>query len=148
MRDEQQLVVPASHESIGQVCEFVVQVAESAGLDDQASFHVQLAVDEACTNIVEHAYGGEGEGDIHVSCCVEDRFFVVRLEDQGAPFDPDDVPPPKLTVNLDELSTGGLGIHFIRKLMDRVVFRFHPGRNELALYKRLGQGQDEPPPKS
>jgi len=140
MQDEQLLVVPASHESIERVCDFVGQAAESAGLDDDAIFHVQLAVDEACANIVEHAYGGEGKGNIRVCCGVNDASFVVRLEDQGAPFDPDDVPAPDLPAIPGELRVGGLGLHLMRKLMDRVVFRFHRDRNELVMCKRLRCG--------
>jgi serine/threonine-protein kinase RsbW len=98
-------------------------------------------VDEACANIVEHAYGGGDGGEISITCGIGDvqgeAFFLVRLEDQGEPFDPDSVPAPRLTEDPEELKIGGLGIHFMQKMMDRVEYRFYPGRNELVMYKRL-----------
>jgi len=150
MQDERQLVVPGRYETIEQIREFIVRAAESSGLDSHAVFHVKLAVDEACANIVEHAYGGLDGGDIHIACGVESvpegNFFVVRLEDQGKPFDPDSIPPPNLTADPDELRVGGLGLHFMRQIMDRVEFHFHPGRNELVMYKKIEPGADPAAP--
>jgi anti-sigma regulatory factor (Ser/Thr protein kinase) len=140
---ERRLVLPARFESVRSVCDFVVEAAEEAGLEDQSCFHVELAVDEACTNIVEHAYGRSGEGCIEVAygTHLEDseRFFVVRLIDTGDPFDPTAVPQPQIANGGDLLPVGGLGIHFMREMMDRVEFHFHSGWNELIMYKKLGQ---------
>jgi len=143
MQQEEQLVIPSQYKAIRQACDFVVRAAESAGLGSDAVFHVQLAVDEACTNVVEHAYEGDGRGEIHISWgteCVEGiGYFTVRIVDRGKCFDPASVPPPTLSANPDELQIGGLGIHFMRKMMDRVEYRFGPEKNELIMYKRLGR---------
>ncbi len=137
MQQEQQLTVPGRYDSIEQVCQFVVRTARAAGLQDRAVFHVELAVDEACTNIVEHAYGGGDKGDIVITCGVTGSFFVVHLQDEGQPFDPKTVGEPNLTYDPDDLKVGGLGMHFMRQVMDQVKYRFGPGRNELTMYKRL-----------
>ena len=143
MQDKERLVVPSQYKAIGQDCKFVTQAAESAGLNSQATFLVQLAVDEACTNIIEHAYGGTDQGQISVTCDIEsvqgETFFLVRIEDQGKPFQPDLVPALHLTSDPEEFKIGGLGMHFMRKMMDRVEYHFHTGRNELVMYKRLEQ---------
>jgi serine/threonine-protein kinase RsbW len=121
----------------------VVEAAEAAGLTGEALFHVELAVDEACTNIVEHAYGQADRGCIEVAYGAyrEDgeRYFVVRLVDTGSPFDPSAVPEPQISNGNDALQVGGLGMHFMREMMDRVEFHFHSGWNELIMYKKLAQ---------
>lgn len=144
MQNKQRLVVPSEYTAIRQVCDFVVQAAAAAGLNEQQVFHVQLAVDEACTNIVEHAYGGSDQGQITITCGtekVQDQvFFLVRLEDHGEPFDPRTIPTPNLSPDPDELQIGGLGMHFMRQFMDRLEFHFSPEQNELTMYKQLSQG--------
>lgn len=138
---ERQLVIPSEYEAIGSARAFVIQEAESAGLDDRAVYHVQLAVDEACTNIVEHAYGGSDMGEIILTCGTGqlqgEPCFLVRITDHGIPFDPESIPAPNLSSDPDELRIGGLGIYFMRQMMDRVEYHFHPGQNELVMCKRL-----------
>jgi serine/threonine-protein kinase RsbW len=141
MQDEAQLVLPSQFQAIGRACEFIVQQAEAAGLSDRAVFHVQLAVDEACTNIVEHAYGGSDQGKIRITCGTGQlqgkAAFIVRIEDWGISFDPENVPAPNLSSDPNQLKIGGLGIHFMRQMMDKIEYHFYPGRNELIMYKRL-----------
>jgi serine/threonine-protein kinase RsbW len=140
---ERRLVLPARYESVQPVCDFVVEAAESAGLKGEALFQVELAVDEACTNIVEHAYGQANEGCIEVAYGTyrEDgeHYFVVRLVDTGDPFDPGAIPEPQICNGNDELQVGGLGMYFMREMMDRIEFHFHSGWNELIMYKKLAQ---------
>ena len=140
---EQRLVLPARYESIRSVCDFVVEAAELAGLEGESLFQIELAVDEACTNIVEHAYGQADEGCIEVGHGTYrekgERFFVVRLVDTGDPFDPGTVPEPQICNGYEVLQVGGLGMHFMREMMDRIEFHFHAGWNELIMYKRLDQ---------
>ena len=100
---------------------------------------MQLAVDEACSNIVEHAYGGEGRGDIECTCRVNDEGLTVILQDCGRPFDPSLVPEPNASPNLDDetCTGGGLGLYFMRQLMDEVRFEFTPDSgNVVTMVKR------------
>jgi serine/threonine-protein kinase RsbW len=136
-----QLTVPGQYDQIGVICDFVAQGAQKAGLDEDAVFHVQLACDEACTNIIEHAYGGENGGDIDVSWRLNNRSFTVTLKDTGRPFDPDAVDEPHIPhspAELDKLKIGGLGLHFMRRMMDEVLFQFdEESGNTLIMVKRL-----------
>lgn len=131
------LIVSSSLDSLGEISDFVVSAARSAGLDEQAVWEVQLAVDEAATNIILHAYGGAEGGPITVQVDVEDSEFVVCLHDRGQAFDPATVPHPDLEAPLEERKTGGLGLFLMRKLMDRVDFNFDVGFNAVTLAKRL-----------
>ena len=136
------LTVPSSLDSLGPISDFVVATARAAGLDDKAAWEVQLAVDEAATNVILHAYGDHNlEGPITVDAGLESNEFIVRLHDQGAPFDPDSVPEPDLDSPLEQRSTGGLGLYLMHKLMDQVAFDFdRAGYNMLTMRKRLPAG--------
>ncbi len=93
---------PGRFESLDSIREFVVQAAKQAGFDEAATYAVELSVDEASTNIIEHAYDGEGKGDIDISVEINDQDFIVILHDQGSPFDPSKVPVPNHNVPLEE----------------------------------------------
>ena len=136
MATKNELIVPGYFENLSQIGAFVVQAANLAGLDDQAVYAVEMAVDEACTNIIEHAYGGEGRGDIECTCRINNNGLTVTLRDYGCPFDPTSVPEPDLYANLDNRKEGGLGLYFIRQLMDEVRFEFTPDTgNVLTMVK-------------
>lgn len=127
---------PGRYESLANISEFVVQAAQDAGLDPNAVYAVELAVDEACSNIIDHAYGGENIGVMHCSVVVESGKLTVILRDQGRPFDPDSVPEPILNVPLEDLKKGGAGLFLIHKMMDDVHYESLPETgNVLTLVK-------------
>jgi len=122
------------------------RLAELLGFSDSDSHLVILAVDEALTNIIRHAYKGERERCIEVTFrllsktgdSVPQRTLEIVLLDDGVPVDPKRLRPrPLKEVPIDELKPGGLGLYFIRKNMDRVEFRRLDGRNLLRLTKAL-----------
>lgn len=115
---------PAQFDSLAAIGEFVTRAADAAGLDARAVYAVQLAVDEACSNIIEHAYGGEGRGDIECTYIINSHGLTVILRDYGCPFDPTSVPEPDLCASLEDRQAGGLGLYCIRQLMDQVCFEF------------------------
>jgi len=130
------MVVPARYDRIKQVCSFVVDAAHLAGLDESAVFHCQIAVDEACTNIIEHGYTGEDKGDIEIVCYVDPGALKIELRDQAPPFDVTHVPDPELNRPIEETSIGGLGIFFMKRMMDEVSFEHSGGTNRLVMVKR------------
>ena len=131
------LTVPAQFESLTEVDEFVAHAAKVAGLDARAVYAVQLAVDEACSNIIEHAYQGKETGAIGCTCEITPDSLVVILNDHGRCFDPTHASEPDLSPKLGDRAQGGLGIYFIRKLMDRVEYKYSPDcGNTLKLVKR------------
>ena len=128
---------PARFDSLAAIGEFVTRAAKAAGLDARAVYAVQLAVDEACTNIIEHAYGGEGRGDIECTCITSNNGLTVILRDYGCPFDPTSVPEPDLCASLEDRKVRGLGLYCIRQLMDKVRFEFTlDSGNVLTMVKR------------
>jgi serine/threonine-protein kinase RsbW len=146
MGNEQVLTVPGRYKEIRRICEFVAAGAAQAGFDENTIFHMELCCDEASTNIIEHAYGDEGVGNIVISYEVIADEFTIVMRDNGVAFDPSNVPPPPSIANenasADELTSqmriGGLGLHFIRNLMDEVHFMSKGQQgNVLVMIKKL-----------
>ena len=139
MGQARQLMVPGRFERLTEIAAFVTQAAREAGLNDDEVFHVEMAVDEACSNVIEHAYATQ-TGDIDLACsCPAAGQFEVVIRDSGQPFDPGEIPVPNVgtPADLDNLNEGGLGLYFIRKLMDEVRFEYVPGHgNRLTMLKR------------
>jgi serine/threonine-protein kinase RsbW len=131
------VIFPGRLGEVARICEFASAMAQKAGLDDMAVYSVELAVDEACTNIIEHAYGGDGKGDIECTCQVLEDGIKVILKDRGRAFNPDNVPVPNPKARLKEVKARGAGLFLIRKLMDEVQFDFSKEEgNRLTLIKR------------
>ena len=118
------LTLSAQFENLERVRSFATRYAEVYGLGPEDVYSVKLAVDEAFTNIVEHAYGGECDEEIECTCQITEEGLVISLRDCGYPFDPNKVPDPDLEAELQDREVGGLGLYFIRQLMDKVEFQF------------------------
>ena len=144
MDTSQTLTFPGRFDSLAPISEFITQAAKAAGLDARAVHEVQMAVDEACSNIIEHAYGGEGRGTIKCTCRISDDGLTVILRDHGCLFDPASVPEPNLHANIKDRNGGGLGLYFMRQLMDKVHFEFTPDSgNTLTMVKRRETTHDQ-----
>jgi serine/threonine-protein kinase RsbW len=130
-----EITVPARFENLALIGEFIVTVARRAGFDEKGVFNVQLAADEACTNVMEHAYE-EQDGQVRVACVLHPDRLEIGVHDTGRRFDPTKVPPPDLDAPLEDRETGGLGLHFMRAVMDDVRFEFNKSGNHLTMVKR------------
>lgn len=134
------LKIAGLYQNLTAISEFVTNWAENCRFDERAVYAVQMAVDEACSNIIEHAYGGEGRGDITLICKKVDDGLKVTIKDQGNPFDPTIVAPPNVNASLDERDNGGLGLFLMKQLMDEVSFTFDKKWNTLVMVKKQGSG--------
>lgn len=140
MASSNKLTIPGRYDRIREACDFVVEGAETAGFDADEVFRIQLACDEACTNIIEHAYGKEDAGPITVTWQKKKGAFIIELRDNGHPFQPEDIPSPSVPDSpdeVDDLKVGGLGLHFMRTLMDEVSFSFDKNGNRLVMTKYM-----------
>jgi anti-sigma regulatory factor (Ser/Thr protein kinase) len=138
--EERRLRIPGSLEKVRVACDFVVETARRAGLGDRAVYHCQLAVDEACTNIIEHGYGMNGANQvIDVICRQEADRFVITVIDDSAPFNPLTIKEPDPSMLLEDRKEGGWGIFFIKKVMDEVSYQQQGNRNRLMMVKNLGK---------
>lgn len=127
----------AQFSSLDDVREFVGQVAEDFGMSPDVVYKVQMATDEAFSNIVEHGYEGGANVPVECICYTSGNALVIELRDQGKPFNPSSVPEPNLKALLDEREEGGLGLFFMRKLMDEVRFELLPAKGEAAAMNQV-----------
>lgn len=115
---------PGKFNTLASLSEFIAKAAERAGFNEIEVYELQLAVDEAFSNIIEHAYGGEGLGDIECYCFDSEDSFKITLHDWGKAFDPDSIPKPDFTLPIEKMNSRGAGLVLIRKIMDDISFRF------------------------
>jgi len=124
------------YDNLVKIAEFVTNAAREAGLDGAGIYAVDTAVDEACTNIIEHGYKCEGGGDIECTCEIINKGLKIILKDRCQLFDPEQIPDPDVKAQLKDRRSQGLGLYFIRKFMDEVKFAYEPGvGNVLTLIK-------------
>jgi anti-sigma regulatory factor (Ser/Thr protein kinase) len=128
----------AKFEFLDEIREFVGNIARNGGFGDKDVYNIQLATDEAASNIIEHAYEGISDGVLDLSCgMIETDTIKIVLVDYGYPFDPSTIPMPDLKADLSARKIGGLGIFLMRKLMDEVHYEPRPDKsNVLSMTKR------------
>ncbi len=136
------LTLVANLDALAHISAFITTAAEQSGLTERATWQVQLAIDEAATNIIQHAYEPDTPGMLTLEWHTVSDRFIVSLRDHGRAFDPQEVAPPDLESPLEERQVGGLGIYLMTRLMDEVHFDFDPqSGNLLTLVKYI---QPEP----
>lgn len=130
-------IFPADFSSLQAIRDFVAQAALDAGMDDKEAYAVQLAVDEAASNIIEHACCELECSQIEITCNARADGLAIILRDHGRPFDPKKIKAPNLGTDISKRKIGGLGMYMIRKLMDEVCYETSPENgNTLTLFKR------------
>jgi len=112
------LTIPSNPKFLGLVRGLVSEVSSQMKFPGNLVKKISLAVDEACTNVIKHAYQGDWTKQIVVSCTTYDGRLEVSIRDFGKKAAPEAFKPRKL----DEVRPGGLGIFFIREIMDEVTY--------------------------
>jgi len=138
------LVFPSATSFLGLVRDVSRKMAEGAGFDEPTASQIALAVDEAATNVLEHAYHGAEGRPVEVCFGGDTERFRVEVCDAGDGVDPREVPEVDLQQYATERRTGGLGVHLMGKIMDSVTFRRTGGHNVCCLEKRRPDAPDIP----
>lgn len=138
---ERHLKIDAKMERVREACEFVAQLAEEAGFDARAAYHIEIAVDEVCTNIVEHGFaphkGAASGGYIALNVRFDDPCLKMAISDNSPQFDPTTQAKVDMDNDHYKREPGGWGLHFVRQLMDEVEYGYAEGQNHLTLTKCL-----------
>lgn len=125
------------YKNLDSIRDFVGEAAEQAGFSSKDVYSIQLAADEACSNVIEHAYAGAQAGELEIACDVGNGQICIVIHDHGKEFDISNVRQPNLSRHLDEREVGGLGVYLIHKLMDEVHFSSSKKTgNTLTMIKR------------
>lgn len=132
------LDVPSTTQNLALIREFVTRVAAQAGFNETEVGQLELAVDEACANVIEHAYGDDKAKQVMVRAVFDEDTLRIHVIDTGKGFDPTQVQEHDLKDLIAKRKTGGLGMRLIRSLMDEVHYDIEPGKkNELRMVKKL-----------
>jgi serine/threonine-protein kinase RsbW len=133
-----ELCVKSETSQLAVIRDFINKYAEENHIPGPVSNAIILAVDEAATNIVKHAYHYAADKEIHITLCLSKDECTVSLTDFGDSFDPSLIPQPNMKEYLQQHRVGGLGLYLIRTLMDSMEYKTDPRHsNKLILKKKL-----------
>jgi serine/threonine-protein kinase RsbW len=132
------LQVPSNTENLSMIREFVNGIGTRAGFPPSDVAKLELAVDEACANVIEHAYGPEVTKEVSIRATLDEDSVEIGIVDTGKGFDPSLVSQENLDQMVADRRSGGLGMRLMKTLMDEVHYQIIPGqKNELRMIKRL-----------
>ena len=134
---DKELTIKSVTGNLTLVRDFVKTAAAKCGFEDESIEKIVLAVDEACTNVIKHAYKNSPEGDITIKVSSSRQKMTVSITDHGSDFDPSLVPEPDIKEYYRQHKVGGLGLFLMRKLMDEVKYSSAGNKNQVKLIKYL-----------
>ena len=128
--------IAADENNLSEVRDFIADICLRAGFSKRETNNTKLAMDEACTNIIKHAYGGAG-GDIRIDVQAEPGKVEISIFDRGTPFDWGGVEDPDLEQYVEIGKKGGLGIFLMNRLMDDIDYHASEAGNRLYMAKSV-----------
>ncbi|MGB5894871.1 MAG: ATP-binding protein [Ignavibacteriaceae bacterium] len=138
-----ELIVKSRTENLSLIRDFISSKASTAGLIKEDIENIMLAVDEACTNIIKHAYSSYPDGEIVIKLEFNSEKILISIIDKGSTFNPDSVPDPDLQKYYKNGRVGGLGMYLMKTLMDDVKYISVPGEyNKVLLSKKISSAQN------
>ncbi len=130
--------IKSQTEKLSIVRDFITEAACNFGFDDESASNIALAVDEACTNIIKHAYENQPDHEIDISLRMNNQVFEIVVTHQGKLFDPRLFKSPDIKDYIAHPRRGGLGIRIMKLLMDDVEYKILPDKKcEVHLRKKL-----------
>jgi serine/threonine-protein kinase RsbW len=142
-KNNSELTVKSRTENLSQIRDFVSNKASESGISNDEVENIMLAVDEACTNIIKHAYKSYPDGEISIKVEYNSDKLLITIVDYGSTFDPLIVPDPDLQKYYRDGRVGGLGMYLMKSLMDDVKYTTVPGKyNQVLLSKRIKVSQN------
>ena len=136
-RSERHLVLQNDISQIPKLASFIEDIAKEAKMDPARAMSLNLAMEEAVSNIILYAYPEGAEGQVEVKAVIKEDRLDFTLTDSGVPFDPTLAHMPDLTLDAAERPIGGLGIYLVRSIMDSVAYERLDGKNVLSMTKKL-----------
>lgn len=116
------LKIPTRSTNLKIIRDFIMDISDRAGFENQACCDIALAVDEGCTNVIKHAYRGGDDKEIMVNVKYDTEKITIVISDTGKGFDPNSYKNLDLEEYLKKLKKGGLGIHIMKNTMDEINF--------------------------
>ncbi len=136
MKSSKQFTFKSKAENLVEIRKYTENFLSSNGVSLDDIEKIILAIDEACTNKIKHAYKNDPTKKIILKLELSDNLFTAEIVDSGLPFEPDKVPLPDIDLNYKSGKKGGYGIYLMKKLMDEVKYEFlDSGENIITLKK-------------
>lgn len=123
--------------AMAQIPDWVARFGAAQGLPQAVVNDLSVVLDEVVSNAISHGYDDGASGEIVVRLRRSPDSVMIEVEDDGRPFDPLQAPPPDLGAPLAARRVGGLGLHFVRHLMDEMSYARLGDRNVLKLLRNL-----------
>lgn len=101
------------------------------------AFKLNIAIEELLTNTISYGFSDARPHEIGVTLAREGDEIVAELSDDAQPYDPLQAPPPDLDSAIEDRRVGGLGVHLVKTMMDKVTYAYRDGRNHVTLRKRI-----------
>ncbi|ACF12696.1 putative anti-sigma regulatory factor, serine/threonine protein kinase [Chloroherpeton thalassium ATCC 35110] len=134
---KEKITVTSNLEDLYLVRCFIGNAACRAGFGESETWKIILAVDEACSNVIRHAYNGKTDRNFEITVEFDDNRFVVHIDDAGSGYDLRNHRAPNLQDCIAKRKAGGLGIRIIKELVDEIDYQQVDNRNKLTLTKHL-----------
>lgn len=134
---ERHLLLQNDVRQIPQLAVFVETIAQESNLDQALAMTLNLALEEAVTNVIMYAYPKGSQGLVDLEAIVRKDSLVFILSDSGKPFDPTAAPKADISLDVEERPIGGLGIYMVMNIMDSVAYRRENDRNILTMTKKI-----------
>ena len=135
---ERHLILHNDIQQIPQLAEFVEAVADVAHLDVGLTMSLNLALEEAVSNVIMYAYPKGSDGLVDIEAIIRKGELEFIISDNGTPFDPTAAPEADITLDVEDRPVGGLGIFLVKNIMDVVKYtRSDDGKNILSMIKKL-----------
>ncbi len=133
------LQVEATSDNLDVIRNFVVRIAREMGFSEENVYDIEVAVDEAASNVIKHAYPGNNsrKRPLDVKVKKNKKFIEITITDKGKGFDPRKVKEPQIEEYLKKMKRGGLGLYLIKQLMDEVSFNINPGKQNQIIMKKF-----------
>ena len=138
------LKIPTQSTNLKIIRDFIMDVSDKAGFENQACCDIALAVDEGCTNVIKHAYRGGDDKEITVNVQYDTEKITIVISDTGKGFDSNLYENLDLEKYIKKMKKGGLGIHIMKNTMDEVDFvKEKDNINSVQMVKFLPQEKVE-----
>lgn len=134
---KEEIIITNHVDELPVLAEKIEALAESWELSMPLAMNINLALEEAISNVIFYAFDDEKEHDIKIVLSLENKTLTIEIIDDGKPFDPTARQQPDISLPAEDRPIGGLGIFLIKKMMDNVTYTRHNNLNTLTLLKNI-----------
>jgi anti-sigma regulatory factor (Ser/Thr protein kinase) len=124
-------------QELDKLCRILGRFGNSHGFPQKAAFEINLVLEEIFTNIVRYGFANKAEHIVQISVSYDNGVVIIRIEDDGIPFNPLETDPPDLDCTIEERDIGGLGIHLIKGYTNGIEYQRLGDRNILTIKKNI-----------